>query len=70
MKKSELKQLIKEVIKETKTQVTKDAIKAHINKYSVDDDPFEVAKEIGKVYGWSQKQIENAEKIIRKYYIK
>ena len=45
-------------------------IKLHINTYSVDDDPYEVAVEIGKIYSWNQKEIEHAEEIIRKKYIK
>jgi len=48
----------------------KDIVKKHINTYSVADDPYEVAEEIGKQYNWSVKQIEAAEKIIRKNYIK
>jgi hypothetical protein len=47
-----------------------DQIKDVINTYSVADDPYEVAEEIGKKYNWTQKQIEQAEKIIRKKYIK
>ena len=45
-------------------------IKPHMNQYSVSDDPYDVAEEIGKKYGWNQKQIEKAEQIIRKKYIK
>jgi hypothetical protein len=45
-------------------------IKQEINTYTVADDPYDVAMEIGKKYNWSQKQIEKAEKIIRRKYIK
>ena len=45
-------------------------IKLHINAYSVSDDPYEVAVEIGKIYNWDQKEIEKAEEVIRKKYIK
>jgi hypothetical protein len=45
-------------------------VKKHINAYSVADDPYDVAVSIGKRYKWSQKQIEAAEKIISKKYIK
>jgi len=45
-------------------------IKQHINTYTVADDPYDVAEEIGQHYGWSQKQIEKAERIIRRKYIK
>jgi len=45
-------------------------IKKHINTYTVADDPYEVAVEIGKKYEWTQKQIEQAEKILRKKYLK
>jgi hypothetical protein len=41
-----------------------------MSQYSVSDDPYDVAEELGKKYGWSQKQIEKAEKLIRKKYIK
>ena len=37
---------------------------------TVSDDPYEVAVEIGEEYGWSQKQIEKAEKLIRRKYIR
>tara|TARA_R110000764_G_scaffold61066_4_gene130551 strand:+ start:355 stop:1977 length:1623 start_codon:yes stop_codon:yes gene_type:complete len=45
-------------------------IKPNMSQYSVSDDPYDVAEELGKKYGWSQKQIEKAEKLIRKKYIK
>lgn len=47
-----------------------DLIKKHINQHGVDDDPYEVAKEIGLKCKWSDSEIEKAEKIIRKKYIK
>lgn len=49
---------------------TEATIKLHINAYSVADDPYEVAVEIGKIYNWNQKEVEKAEDIIRKKYIK
>jgi len=54
-------------IKKSPTEAT---IKMHINTYSVSDDPYEIAKELGEKYGWSEKEIEKAESIIRKKYIK
>jgi hypothetical protein len=45
-------------------------IKLHINAYTTSDDPYEVAAEIGKNYGWTQQEIEKAEEIIRKKYIR
>jgi hypothetical protein len=47
-----------------------DDIKKNINTYKVDDDPYEVAKELGKKYGWDEKKIEKAEQILRKKYLK
>lgn len=47
-----------------------DIIKDVINGFSGSDDPYDVAVEIGKDNNWSQKQIEAAERIIRKKYIK
>ena len=41
-------------------------IKNHINLYSVSDDPYDVAIEIGKKYGWTDIKIEKAIQIIRK----
>ena len=49
---------------------TDETIKLHINAYSVADDPYDVAVSIGKKYRWNQREIEKAEKIIRKKYIK
>ena len=49
---------------------TDSTIKPHMSQYSVSDDPYDVAEELGKKYGWSQSQIEKAEKLIRKKYIK
>jgi hypothetical protein len=45
-------------------------IRPHMSQYSVSDDPYDVAVELGKEYGWSQKQIEAAERLIRKKYIR
>jgi hypothetical protein len=39
----------------------------HINQYSLRDDPYDVATDIGKQYGWSQAEIERAEKHVRKH---
>ena len=58
---------------ESKTRVSDvsdETIRLHINQFSVSDDPYDVAVEIGSKYGWGQKDIEKAEKIIRKNYIK
>ena len=57
-------------LSETKTVVNKETIEFHIGAYRVDDDPYEVAKEIGSNYNWTKKEIEKAEKIIRKNYLK
>jgi hypothetical protein len=45
-------------------------IERHINEYNVSSDPYEVAKEIGSKYNWSESTIEKAEKILRNNYIK
>ena len=47
-----------------------DQIRDLINTFTVADDPYDVAVKMGKHYNWSEKQIEQAEKIIRKKYIK
>ncbi len=60
-----------EFINESKKKpATDETIKLHINAYSVADDPYDVAVSIGKNYNWGQREIEKAEKIIRKKYIK
>jgi len=51
------------------TPPTDATIKPHMNTYTVADDPYEVAVELGKKYGWNTAQIEKAEKLIRKKYI-
>ena len=56
--------------KNRKKESVASIISQHINTYSVKDDPFDVATEIGKKYNWNPKQIEQAEQIIRKKYIK
>jgi len=66
----QLRRIIKEALNEAKASPTDATIKPHMSQYSVSDDPYDVAEEIGKEYGWSQKQIEKAEKLIRKKYIK
>ena len=58
-----------EKIIEAKVGPSKDSVAKYINRYSLKDEPDEVAAEIGKEYGWNQKQIDKAEQIIRKYYI-
>jgi hypothetical protein len=74
MKQSELRQLIREEIRKVLSEGSKPAtdatIRLHINAYTVADDPYEVAVEIGKKYNWNQQEIEKAEKIIRAKYIK
>lgn len=57
-------------VNEEKTKPTDDVIRKHINAYSVADDPYEVSVEIGKIYNWTEKEIEKAEKILRKKYLK
>ena len=57
-------------LEEAKVRPTDDTIRFHIDAYRVDDDPYEVAQEIGKEYGWTEREIQKAEKIIRKKYIK
>ena len=47
-----------------------DTIRLFINQYKVSDDPYDVAWEIGQQVGWTEKQIEKAEKIIRRKYIR
>ena len=69
--KRQLQKIIREAVNEAKKLPPTDAtIKPHMSQYSVSDDPYDVAEEIGKEYGWNQKQIEKAEKIIRQKYIK
>ena len=45
-------------------------VKRKISQYSLKWDADDVAKDIGEKEGWSEKQILQAEKIIRKKYIK
>ncbi|HRW20996.1 MAG TPA: hypothetical protein P5509_03405 [Bacteroidales bacterium] len=61
---------LNDFINEGKNPPTDATIKQYINQYSVADDPFDVAKEFGEKFGWSEKEIEKAESIIRKKYIK
>jgi len=57
-------------LNEKKVPVNRETIEFHINSYRVDDDPYDVAIEIGNHYKWTQKEIEKAEKLIRKYYLR
>lgn len=57
-------------VNEGKSKPTDATIKLHINQYSVSDDPYDVASKIGKNYNWTQNEIEKAESIIRKKYIR
>ena len=57
-------------VNEAKKPPTDATIKPHMSQYSVADDPYDVADEIGKEYGWNQSQIEKAEVLIRKKYIR
>jgi len=57
-------------VNEKKVPVNRETIEYHIDSYKVSDDPYDVAKEIGNYYNWTPKEIEKAEKLIRKYYIK
>ena len=59
-----------ESVNERKVPPNDETIKFHIDSYKVDDDPYDVAKEIGSQYNWTEREIEKAEKIIRKKYIK
>jgi len=61
---------IKESVNEAKMPVNKENIEHYIGAYRVDDDPYDVAVEIGGQYGWTQRDIEKAEKLIRKHYIR
>jgi hypothetical protein len=67
---SNLMESFEAFLNEGKQPVNDATIKMHMRGYSVSDDPLEVATEIGGHYGWSQKEIEKAEEIIRKKYIK
>ena len=57
-------------IDEAKVGPSKDSIARYISRYSLKDEPDEVAAEIGKEYGWNEKQIHRAEQIIRKHFIR
>ena len=48
----------------------KEIVRSEINRYSSKDDPYDVAYDIGKKNNFSIKQVEQAERIIRKNYIK
>jgi hypothetical protein len=67
---SNLMESFEAFLNESKQPVNDATIKMHINTFNTSDDPLEVATEIGKLYGWSPKEIEKAEEIIRKKYIK
>ncbi len=62
--------VIYESVNEAKMPVNKENIEHYIGAYGVDDDPYDVAVEIGGQYGWTQRDIEKAEKLIRKHYIR
>ena len=57
--------MIGAVKKATVTEI----VRSNINRYSLKDDPYDVALDIGKKYNWSVKKIEQAERVIRKSYI-
>jgi hypothetical protein len=61
---------LSESVNEKKVPPNDETIKFHIDSYRVDDDPYDVAKEIGSQYNWTEKEIEKAEKILRKKYLK
>lgn len=65
-----LKESFEDFLNEGKAPVNDATIKMHINQFKSSDDPLDVATEIGGKYGWSQKEVEKAEEIIRKKYIK
>jgi len=68
--KRQLRRIINDIISEAKKPPTDATIKPHMSQYQSSDDPYEVAEKIGKKYAWSQKQIEAAERLIRKRYIR
>ena len=74
--KRQLRRIIREsfvresLIKTKKLPPTDATIRIHMSQFRVSDDPYEVAEEIGKEYGWTQKQIEKAERLIRRKYIR
>jgi hypothetical protein len=53
-----------------KKQSVKEIVRSEISRYSLKDDPYDVAYDIGKKNNLSIKQVEQAERIIRKNYIK
>jgi hypothetical protein len=61
-----------QLVNENKTKLppTDKTIRMHMSQFKTSDDPYDVAVEIGEEYGWSQKQIEKAEKLIRSKYIR
>jgi len=66
----ELQEHIRPILAATKPKPTLEFIRTKINQYSVKDDPYDVAEDLGKDYGWTQKQIYRAEELIRKHFIK
>jgi hypothetical protein len=64
------REILGESVNEKKVPVNRETIEYHIDSYKVSDDPYDVAKEIGNYYNWTPKEIEKAEKLIRKHYIK
>ena len=68
--KRQLRRIIKEVVNEVKKPPTDDTIKPHMSQYQTSDNPYEVAEELGQEYGWSQTQIEAADRLIEKRYIR
>lgn len=65
-----LKESFEDFLNEGKAPVNDATIKMHINTFKSSDDPLDVATKIGGQCGWSQKEIEKAEEIIRKKYLK
>jgi hypothetical protein len=68
--KSQLRDIIREEIQRLSEGKLEDIIKKHINQYSLKDEADDIAKDIGRRYGWNQSQIMRAETIIRKRWIK
>jgi hypothetical protein len=68
--KSQLREIIKEEIQRLDEGKQEDIIKKHINQYSLKDEADDIAKDIGRRYGWNTSQVMRAEIIIRKKWIK
>jgi hypothetical protein len=63
-----MKYLMEEALELTEASAppNKETVQRFINQYSVSDDAYDIAVGIGKEVGWSQSQIEKAEKVVKK----